>query len=98
MGAVLVTLSLANIIFLLLIAIFGSENKPYLGIFAFMIFPAIMMVGLIMIPAGMLLRRYRLRKLAPGEDPAYPRIDLNQPAQRRALAYVIGVLHAAGGD
>jgi hypothetical protein len=91
-GTVLVTLSLANIIFLLLIAMFGSENKPYLGIFAFMIFPAILIVGLIMIPAGMLLRRYRRRKLAPDETPAYPKIDLNQPAQRRAFAYAIGFL------
>ncbi len=86
-GAVLVTLSLANIIFLLLIAIVGSENKPYLGIFAFMVLPAIMVIGLIMIAAGMLIRRRRQRKLALGEVPAYPRIDLNQPAQRRVLAY-----------
>jgi len=91
-GAVLVTLSLANIVFLLLIAMFGSENKPYLGIFAFMIFPAILIVGLILIPAGMLLRRWRQRKLAPEQIPAYPRIDLNQPAQRRAFAYAIGFL------
>jgi len=91
-GAVLVTLSLANIIFLLLIAMFGSENKPYLGIFAFMIFPAILIVGLVMVPIGMLLRRYRLRRLAPDQIPAYPRIDLNQPAQRRAFAYATGFL------
>ncbi len=91
-GAVLVALSLANIIFLLLIVMFGSENKPYLGIFTFMIFPAILIVGLIMVPAGMLLRRLHLRKLAPEEIPAYPRIDLNDPAQRRALGYTFGFL------
>ncbi len=90
LGVVLITLSLANIVFLLLIAIFGPEDKPYLGIFAFMIFPAILMVGLILVPAGMLLRRYRRRKLAPEEIPAYPRIDLNQPAQRRAFLYTAG--------
>ncbi len=89
-GAVLVTLSLANIVFLLLIAIFGAQDKPYLGIFAFMVFPAILIVGLIMVPVGMLLRRYRWRKLAPEEIPPYPKIDLNQPVQRRAFAYAMG--------
>jgi len=88
-GAVLVALSLANIVFLLLIAVFGEE-KPYLGIFAFLVFPAILVIGLILIPIGMLLRRRRWRKLAPGEVPVYPKIDLNQPAQRRAFAYVAG--------
>src|SRR3990172_5692830 len=91
-GGVLVVLSLANITFLLLIAIFGSEDKPYLGIFAFMIFPAILIVGLILVPIGMLLRRRRWRRLAPEEIPRYLKIDLNQPAQRRAFVYAIGFL------
>ena len=92
LGAVLITLSLANIIFLLLMAMFRSQNKPYLGVFAFMVFPAILIVGLIMVPAGMLLRRYHQRKLTPEQIPAYPRIDLNQPAQRRAFEDAIGFL------
>ncbi len=91
-GLVLVTLSLANIVFLLLIAVFGPEDKPYLGIFAFMIFPAILIVGLILVPIGMLLRRRRWRRMAPEEIAPYPKIDLNQPAQRRAFAYAIGFL------
>src|SRR5208282_3343152 len=32
--------------------------------------------------------RRQQRKVAPGEVPAYPRFDLNQPAERRVLAYV----------
>ena len=91
-GVVLITLSLANIVFLLLIAVFGPEDKPYLGIFAFMIFPAILIVGLILVPIGMLLRRRRWRRMAPEKISPYPKIDLNQPAQRRAFAYAIGFL------
>ncbi len=88
-GAILVTLALANIIFLLLIGVL-VQDKPYVGIFTFVVFPAILLLGLFIIPLGMLLERYRRRKLTAEEILPYPTIDLNQPAQRRVFAYLIG--------
>ncbi len=89
-GAALVLISLANIVFLLLADLFGVRAKPYLGIFAYMIFPAILILGLLIVPAGMLLERRRRRRLAPKEIPPYPRIDLNDPRHRGAFAFFIG--------
>ncbi|MBI3989721.1 MAG: NapC/NirT family cytochrome c [candidate division NC10 bacterium] len=89
-GAALVLVSLVNIVFLFLADIFGVRAKPYLGIFAYMVFPAILIVGLLVIPVGMLLERRRRRKMAPSEVSPYPKIDLNDPRHRGAFAFFMG--------
>lgn len=88
-GAALAAISLANIIFLFLIDLTSGRPSPYIGIFAYMIMPAFLVLGLLLIPVGMLVERGRRRKLAPDEVPAFPRFDLNNPAQRRSLAFFI---------
>ncbi|HYG98935.1 MAG TPA: NapC/NirT family cytochrome c [Terriglobales bacterium] len=88
-GTALAAISLANIAFLFLIDFTSSRPSPYIGIFAYVIMPAFLILGLLLIPVGMLLERRRRRKLAPGEIPAYPRLDLNNPAQRRSIAFFI---------
>jgi nitrate/TMAO reductase-like tetraheme cytochrome c subunit len=88
-GAALAAVSLANIVFLFLIDLTSGRPSPYIGIFAYMIMPAFLVLGLLLIPVGMLIERGRRRKLAPGAIPAYPRLDLNNPAQRRSLAFFV---------
>lgn len=88
-GAALAAVSLANIIFLFLIDVTSGRPSPYIGIFAYMIMPAFLVFGLLLIPVGMLVERHRRRKLAPGEIPAYPKLDLNNPAQRSSLAFFL---------
>lgn len=88
-GAAIAAVSLANIAFLFLIDLTSGRPSPYIGIFAYMIMPAFLVLGLLLIPVGMLIERRRRRKLAPGEIPAYPRLDLNNPAQRRSLAFFV---------
>jgi len=86
-GAALALVCAVNIGFLVVIN--ASHPSPYLGIFAYMILPAILILGLILIPIGMALERRRRRKLAPGEIPRLPRIDLNSAAQRQAFAFFV---------
>src|SRR6185369_12884653 len=51
---------------------------PYAGIVFFFILPGIFVLGLLLMPLGGLLRRYRLRQ--QGKLPhVYPTIDLRQP-------------------
>lgn len=83
-GTVIFLIALANIIFLFIIESTSGHSKPYLGIFAYMIFPAIMVFGILLVPVGMLLERRRRRKHVP-EMPAYPRLDLNNPRTRRVM-------------
>jgi hypothetical protein len=88
-GAALAAVSLANIIFLFLIDAVSRTPSPYIGIFAYMIMPAFFVLGLLLMPIGMLIERRRRHRLAPGEVPAYPRLDLNNSKQRSALAFFL---------
>jgi hypothetical protein len=90
LGAALALVSLANIFFLFVVDIFEVRAKPYIGIFLYMVFPAVMILGLLIIPLGMLLERWRRRWRAPGEIPAFPRIDLNVPSHRQAFGLFVG--------
>lgn len=61
---------------------------PYTGIAYFLVLPSIFVLGLLLIPLGILLQRRRLR--ASGEAPSvYPRIDLHHPFARRALTLIL---------
>jgi hypothetical protein len=62
--------------------------SPYLGIFAFLIFPGMVLLGAAIFAFGMLLESRRRRRMTAVAAPAYPRIDLNDPALRRRLAYL----------
>ncbi|MFQ5945751.1 MAG: NapC/NirT family cytochrome c, partial [Anaerolineae bacterium] len=89
LGVALALVSLANVLFLLLVDLFAVRANPYFGVFAYMIFPAVLILGLLVIPVGVLLERWRRRRRAPGEIPTFPRIDLNVPAHRNVFGLVI---------
>ncbi len=66
----------------------AGPTRPYAGIVFFFILPAIFVLGLVLMPAGGLLRRYRLKQ--QGKLPhVYPTIDLRQPMLQRALVLVV---------
>jgi NapC/NirT cytochrome c family, N-terminal region len=86
-GAMLTTLTALVFIFVLLADLFGFHSNPYLGLLFFVMLPALFVLGLLMIPMGIMLERRRQRKgLAPRR---MPRIDLGDPVHQRA---VVGVL------
>ena len=92
-----VALSLASLTSIVLFVIIeltsGGHSNPYLGILTYLIFPAFLILGLLLIAIGMLIERRRRRRLAPDEIAAYPAIDLNNPRHRRRLvAIAIGGL------
>lgn len=92
-GSAIALISLANILFLLLLDVFGVRTNPYVGILAYMVLPAVLIFGLAVIPAGMLWERRRRRKILPEKYAPYPRIDLNIPRQRTIFAsFVSGSL------
>lgn len=66
----------------------AGPTRPYAGIVFFFILPGIFVLGLLLMPAGGLLRRYRLKQ--QGKLPhVYPTIDLRQPILQRAVALVV---------
>src|SRR5215203_6208182 len=90
-GAVIVIAALVSILLLFLIELPQTSDNPYLGIVTYIILPAFLVFGLLIIAVGMLIERRRRRRSPSSEIAAYPRIDLNDSRQRR-LAVVILVL------
>ena len=87
-GSALAVVSAANIVFLAFIEMVSTRPSPYVGILAYMVIPAFLGLGLLLIPVGMLLERQRRRRHLPS-IPRYPKLDLNNPAQRSAFAFFV---------
>jgi nitrate/TMAO reductase-like tetraheme cytochrome c subunit len=63
-------------------------DHPYAGIIFFLILPALFVLGLLLIPIGMWLRRRKLQR--EGHIPAeYPKIDLNDRVFRHGIDIVL---------
>ena len=79
--------ALVLIVTFFLLHAFGFEGGPYLGILTFLILPAIMVLGLAMIPGGIWLKRRGDQKArARGEEPSgLPVINLNDSRTRGVL-------------
>ncbi len=72
-----------------LVELFGRPNdNPYLGIIFFLILPALFVLGLVLIPVGVFVRRRKL--LLAGQIPAeFPKIDLNDRMFRHGIDIVL---------
>ena len=72
-----------------LVELFGRPNdNPYLGIIFFLILPALFVLGLLLIPVGVFVRRKKLQ--LAGQIPAeFPKIDLNDRMFRHGLDIVL---------
>lgn len=84
-GAAIAVASLASGFLLFLTEMTSTHDNPYLGILTYIIFPAVLIFGVLIIILGMMLERRRRRRVAPDAVMAYPRLDLNEPHARRAF-------------
>jgi nitrate/TMAO reductase-like tetraheme cytochrome c subunit len=93
-GMVLTTISAVLFLVVFLADLFGWHTNPYLGIVFFLILPTVFLFGLALIPIGAWIER---RRRAGGRAPSevhWPRIDLNDPAQRTTAVIVFAVTMA----
>jgi nitrate/TMAO reductase-like tetraheme cytochrome c subunit len=91
-GLIIALIALVNIAFLVF-ADFGSDHSnPYLGIFAYVVFPAVLILGLVIWILGILRERRRRRKHMPEAVAPYPSIDLNNVHTRRVVTWsIVGI-------
>src|SRR5687768_1307257 len=82
-GAILVIAAVVSILLLFLIELTGRSENPYLGIVTYIILPAFLVMGLVIVVIGMVRERRRRRRSPASDIPPYPKIDLNVPRQRR---------------
>ena len=87
-GVALGIVSLANIFIFFLIDQIATKASPYIGILAYMVSPGFLILGLLLMLAGVLLERRK--HTAPSAF--YPRIDLNDRTQRSAVISFITFL------
>jgi nitrate/TMAO reductase-like tetraheme cytochrome c subunit len=90
-GAALTTISASLVVGFLILDLIGFEGGPYLGILVFGLVPALLVVGLLLIPLGNFLSRRRRRKAAErGEAPPEPlTIDLRDRRVRWLAIFVV---------
>ena len=88
-GAVLTTSSALTLVAFWMFEILrGGPIHPYTGIVFFLILPGVFVIGLLLIPLGVFLRRRKLKKEGKLAHP-YPAIDLRRPILRKALVLVV---------
>jgi nitrate/TMAO reductase-like tetraheme cytochrome c subunit len=88
-GAVIALISLFMIIFLFAISYFFNQGGSYLGLVVYIILPAFLIGGLILIPIGMLKNFNKSKK----EEKKFPFIDLNRIDHRNAfLIFISGTI------
>lgn len=90
LGATIVTATALTIVAFFVISLSGGQQSPYTGIMAFLILPAIFVVGLLLIPLGAWIERRKRARLAEArhEEPPHIQIDLNQKKTREAVGII----------
>ncbi len=89
-GVAVVTTAAVFWLFLLPFSLKGESAHPYIGILVFLALPAVFILGLVLIPLGILHRRRRDR-LSERPDSVFPPLNWQNRDFRR-LATLVGVL------
>jgi hypothetical protein len=91
-GTALIVGSLTLMLSLIAVQAIGLRGGAYLGIITFVLLPAVLLAGLIMIPIG--IRRERRRAAAgqaPGEEYRFPVLDMNNERTRKSVIGLLGL-------
>jgi nitrate/TMAO reductase-like tetraheme cytochrome c subunit len=83
-GFLLAVNSLIVIILLFIFSLLSEESNSYMGLFNYIVVPAFMVLGLLMIPIGMLLKRKRMKE-GEAATQKWPILDMNNKVQRTAV-------------
>jgi nitrate/TMAO reductase-like tetraheme cytochrome c subunit len=92
-GLLIASINFLLIIVLFLISTIFNKNQTNLGLFIYIILPGFLLLGLLMIPAGILISRRKRLASTPAEKKRLPAIDLNNPKHRNAfIGFTIATL------
>ena len=75
-----------------LFSLISPAANPYVDIIGYLVLPTILAVSLIVVPVGILIKSWRLRRKDHTLSLAFrlPRIDLNDPPQRKVAKWFVG--------
>jgi hypothetical protein len=86
-GLLIASVSLVFIVLILIAAWLGFQSNPYVGVLAFLVFPAFVVLGLLLIPVGKALERRRA-----GQPMGVIRVDIDLEkgrTRRRIFTFVL---------
>jgi hypothetical protein len=83
-GSAISAIAIGLILFMVLLEATSENPNPYMGIFAFVIIPVFLVIGLLLIPLG-IMREHRRERLGKPHGLRLPQLDLNNPRHRTAL-------------
>jgi hypothetical protein len=75
-GATIALISLFLIIFLFIVSIIFNQGSSYIGVVMYMALPTLLVIGLLMIPIGMIIKFRKLKRRIEDEK-EWPFIDFN---------------------
>jgi len=84
-GAAITLVAGGLFIVFLVIEQYIRDPNPYLGIFVYMALPPVLMLGILLIPIGMLRTKRIIRKRGDLPMPKWPAVDLNKRPHRNAF-------------
>ncbi len=84
-GATIALITFSMIVFLFVISSIFDHGNTYLGLIIYVLLPAILFIGLLLIPIGMWLK-VRKEKVGGVKKTGWPIIDLNDSKHRNAFA------------
>ena len=88
-GIVLAATGASLIIVFMVIEWITGFASPYTGLMVYFAFPAMLVTGLLLIPIGELLERRRRIQRGVEDIEPFPKIDFNEPHQRRKFFFFI---------
>lgn len=89
-GLAVAVVALGNILFLFFIDVTSPHPSPYVGILAYMVAPAFLIVGLALVLFGAFYSRHR--RLASAGASTHLRFDFSDPSQRGAIAFFLAFI------
>lgn len=90
-GGVLFTLAALFLLSFLFFDLVTPTPNPYIGLFTYLVFPGLLIVGSGLIVVGLFVARRKFLREGRAQDiQYYPRIDFNDPRQRRVLGIGFG--------
>lgn len=84
-GSAIAVVSLFMIFFSIAVSVFLDEGSTYLGLFSYIVLPVFLVIGLLLIPIGMLSKNRKKKKGLPVKDTKWPIFDLNNYRTRNAF-------------
>lgn len=92
-GAIISMIALFMIVFLVVISLVFGEGGSYLGLVIYILLPVILVIGLLLIPIGMMVYMRRLKRTGKVQEKKWPHIDLNYHRHRNAfLIFTFGTV------